>query len=47
MELLAQLTFSEKVKNDMNSSNEIQPILYVLATFHLNSRGLFQMYFSE
>lgn len=31
MELLAQLTFSEKVKNDINSSNEMQPIFYKLA----------------
>jgi len=31
MELLAQLTFSEKVKNDINSSREMQPIFYKLA----------------
>jgi hypothetical protein len=31
MELLAQLTFSEKVKNDINSSKEMQPIFYKLA----------------
>ena len=30
LELLAQLTFSEKIKNDINSSNEMQPIFYKL-----------------
>jgi len=31
MELLAQLTFSEKVKKDINLSNEMQPIFYKLS----------------